>query len=108
MGSTFCPRCETELLGTPGVCPACGYDESIDGAPATPADPRPYTERYRTSTTVVAQPAARLATFPRTRLMIVAALLAVAALYASLMLVTDVDAHAGASGPAATRQAPDH
>lgn len=86
------------------LCPACGYDESIDGAPVEPVDQTPYTERYRGPRPAgVHGGRASFVRISRTRVLVAFALLAVAVLYASLMVVSDMRAREGASGPAATR-----
>ncbi len=95
MESVFCPRCESELQGEPQVCPACGYDESVEGAPTAPVEDIPYSERY--GTIASASPRRRSPfRISRTRLLVVFAILAIIVLYASLVTIRDMRARNGA------------
>ena len=91
----FCPRCETQMQGEVPTCPACGYDPS-DVEPQTVADDGvSYSQKYRDLTFVAAVEASRpRQRIGRTRVLVTVGLLAIAALYASMMVISDPDLRA--------------
>lgn len=97
-----CPRCETDLDATSGICPACVYDPAVDEVVATEPEPEiPYLEKYRGTHYAEASaiPHRPLIALSRTRILVAIGLMAVVALYWALMMVSDM--RAGEDHPAA-------
>lgn len=90
-----CPRCETELDHDSGICPACLYDPAeAQAAVPDPAPQVPFLEQYRGTPFAEAStpPHQPLITLRRARVLVAVALMAVAVLYGSLVMVSDMRA----------------
>lgn len=95
MGWQFCPRCESQLNEATLTCPSCHWDATaFRPLPDTEPAP-PYLEKYRG--TIYAEgsipPHAPAIAIGRTRVLVVTALLVVVALYGSMMVLVDANAH---------------
>jgi hypothetical protein len=90
-----CPRCDTELDPDSGICPACLYDPAkADAAVPDPTPQIPFLEQYAGTPFAEAStpPHRPLITLSRTRVLVAVALMAVAVLYGSLVMVSDTRA----------------
>ncbi|CAN5737863.1 hypothetical protein BH24CHL8_BH24CHL8_11170 [soil metagenome] len=87
-----CPLCETERDPASGICPVCQYDPALADEPVAQAEPDiPYLVKYGGThyAEASARPQRPFITLGRTRVLVIVALLAVLALYASLMMISD-------------------
>lgn len=94
MEAQFCPRCETQLEGERPVCPACAFDPHEPPPPPDPFAGVPYLMRYPSLAYIGPLEGQRASTahHGRTRLLVMAAFLAVVAFYGAMMSVSDMDA----------------
>jgi len=101
----LCPRCETEL-DISLACPACPYDATVDRPPDPLGPLVPNVKQYAGTAYAWAStpPRRPSVTIGRTRALVATALLAVAALYGSILVLADVQRNEGGSaGPIAGR-----
>ncbi len=88
-----CPRCDSELDTGSGSCPVCLW-EPVPQVVVAPEPDIPYLERYRGTRYAVAsaRPRRRFIVISRTRVLVTVGLMAVAALYGAIVMVSDTRA----------------
>lgn len=89
MGWQFCPRCESQLDEETLTCPSCTWDAKAFRPISEPEPEISFIEKYNGTPYLAPAPRPPIMALGRTRILVLSALLAVAALYGSMMIMVD-------------------